>query len=83
MQDREFIFDLRLLHVGAYDVVFEIGWIDSISPIALHTKPLGVSLIKESQIIHLLSDTSSESLSMMQTTDVIKLLNKGQCNYVT
>lgn len=76
------MFDLRLLEIDGCDLVLGMDWIDSVALIMLNTKPLGISFIRDSQVIHLLSDTNPDKLKTLEAKEMWNLLHKGQCNYV-
>lgn len=54
MQNEEFVFDLRLIKVGGCDIMLGMDWIDTVTPILLSTRPLGISFYKEAKLITLL-----------------------------
>ncbi|XP_019151052.1 PREDICTED: uncharacterized protein LOC109147849 [Ipomoea nil] len=53
IQGETFEKDFRLLRLGGCDMVLGMDWIDRYAPIQLHTRPPGISFIKEGQQVTL------------------------------
>ncbi|XP_070002968.1 uncharacterized protein [Nicotiana sylvestris] len=79
---QEIHLDIGLLKVGGCDIVLGMDWVDNVAPIVLHTKPLSVSFIYESEIITLRGCPDDGKVSKVDTKVISKLLGKGQCNFV-
>ncbi|XP_059277518.1 uncharacterized protein LOC132031545 [Lycium ferocissimum] len=73
MQGEEFMFDMRLLEVGCYDVVLGMDWIDTIAPILLNTRPPSISFLRNGKWITLVGCQKPQ----------VGLRNSGGCSWVT
>ncbi|OIT28528.1 udp-glycosyltransferase 75b2 [Nicotiana attenuata] len=49
----EFHFPMRVLHLGGYDMVLGMNWLDQFTPVILNTRPLSVTFLKEAESSHL------------------------------
>ncbi|XP_070018164.1 uncharacterized protein LOC142172733 [Nicotiana tabacum] len=77
MQGEEFHFPMRVLHLGGYDMVLGMNWLDQFTPIILNTKPLSVTFLKEGRIITLKGNTDSAEVWSDVEENTAKLLQQG------
>lgn len=82
IHELEFTFDMKLVKVGGCDMVLGMDWIDTMAPIVLHTKPLSISFIRDSKVVHLLGYTVIQPPIEVDARKIKRLLYTGQCNYV-
>lgn len=50
---------MRVLHLGGYDMVLGMNWLDQFTPVILNTRPLSVTFLKEGRIITLKGNTNN------------------------
>ncbi|XP_019246534.1 PREDICTED: uncharacterized protein LOC109226195 [Nicotiana attenuata] len=83
MQQLPFHFDLRILKAGGCDIILGMDWIDSVTPILLHTKPKSITFKYGNEMVTLLGEPSERKLPNVDARAIFKIVYKGQCNFVT
>nr|XP_009629427.1 uncharacterized protein LOC104119583 [Nicotiana tomentosiformis] len=82
MQDREFKFNFGILKVGGCDMVLGMDWVDTVSPIILHTHSLSITFLHNKEWVTLWSCPNDGKVSNVETKVISKLMNKGQWNFM-
>lgn len=83
IQDLSFNFNFGFLKVGRCDIVLGIDWVDTVSPVYLHTRSHSISFVYGSEWMTLMSNQEEGSVSNVDTRVISKLISKGQCNFIT
>lgn len=82
MHKLEFNFELRLFKVGGCDIVLGMVWIDSVTPIVIHSRPSIISFRYGTEVVTLFGVTYSENVTNVNVKVISKLLRKCQCNFM-
>ncbi|XP_075112396.1 uncharacterized protein LOC142182219 [Nicotiana tabacum] len=77
MQGEEFDFPIRVLHLGGYDMVLGMNWLDKFTPVILNTRPFSVTFLKKGRIITLKGNTDSAKVWFDVEENTAKLLQQG------
>ncbi|OIT26263.1 putative mitochondrial protein [Nicotiana attenuata] len=73
----EFQFPMRVLHLGGYDMVLGMNWLDQFTPVILNTIPLSVTFLKEGKIITLKGNADNAEVWSDVEENTAKLLQQG------
>ncbi|XP_019163173.1 PREDICTED: uncharacterized protein LOC109159525 [Ipomoea nil] len=82
VQDETFERDLIVLRLGGCDMVLGMDWIDSYSPIQLHTRPPGISFYKDGKRVLLKGMTKGITLKQATKKEVRRWKKEGVQGYL-
>lgn len=82
INDMTFIFNLHWLKVKGCDIVLGMDWIDSVTPILLHTNPRNISFFMNGDMVTLFGRQPNAQVSPASAKTMMKLLHSSYCSFV-
>ncbi|XP_019238918.1 PREDICTED: uncharacterized protein LOC109218971 [Nicotiana attenuata] len=83
MNGEAFVWDLNVLGAGGSDIVLGMDWLDSVTPVLLHTHPRSISFFRGERLVTL---NSSDDVGLIESADAKskqRLLKVGRCVMTT